>query len=251
VTAEVKSESALALVVGAAALGISLSPSQVDRLLAFTEALFTTNEHINLTGIRTPEGMTRKLILDSLSIAVVLPPSLTRPKDGNVKVVDVGSGAGIPGIPLKIAFSHWQIALVESVGKKARFIEQMISHLDLKGATVLAERAEVLGESAEWRDRADLCLARALAPLPVLIELCAPLVAPGGWLVFPKGGNALEEMQAAIPAQKALSVDGELHHVPEEFGLGAGRFHYVGRKLGWTPHNFPRRIGVARSHPIR
>jgi 16S rRNA (guanine527-N7)-methyltransferase len=229
---------------------LALTTTQAASLVAYTDLLLAANRHINLTGIKTREGIERALILDSLSIAPTLSTELTVPSLRPCRVIDIGSGAGIPGIPLKVIFDHWQVALVESIGKKARFLEQVVSRLSLSDVQVMGERAETLGHGPEWRDRADLCLARAVAPLATLLELCAPLVSPGGWLVFPKSGRLSEELRAAGPAERVLHVCGQLQPVPEEFGLGADRYLYIGQKSSFTPAGFPRRIGLARLRPI-
>jgi 16S rRNA (guanine527-N7)-methyltransferase len=231
-------------------MGLTLSPAAVDTLVDFTELVFEANQRFNLSGIKTSEGIANTLILDSLTIASALPAAVVGPEVRPLRVIDVGSGAGIPGIPLRVMFGHWNIALIESVGKKARFLERVALELDLRDVCVLAERAETLGKQASWRDGADLCLARAVAPLPTLIELCAPLVAPGGWLVFPKSGDVLHEMRRARRAEQVFGIRPGLQRIPEEWGFGAQRCTYVGHKTGATPPGYPRRIGLARSRPI-
>ena len=237
---------------GTQQLGISLTGIQESQFRRYCEVLQAANSRTNLTGIRTAEGIMQTLFLDSLTIAPALPAELkTADGERTVRVVDVGSGAGIPGLPLKILFPWWSMALVESIGKKVRFLEEALHELGLEDTAVLQSRAEELAGARPWRDSADLCLARAVAPLPVLVELCSPFVRPGGLLAFPKSGDIRPELEGAKAAMKALRV--ELHAVmpvPIELGLGPGRVVVLYHKYGSTPAGYPRRVGLARTRPI-
>jgi 16S rRNA (guanine527-N7)-methyltransferase len=165
--------------------------------------------------------------------------------------VDVGSGAGVPGLPIKIVRPGIRPTLVESVQKKARFVESLVGRLGLTQVEVIAERAETLGRRDAYRDAFDVCTARAVATLPALIELCAPLVRPGGVLALPKSGDVDAEVKSGLAAFEALSVRLEsIYHVPESVGLGSGRVVVTCRKLGPTDRAYPRRPGLVRSRPI-
>jgi 16S rRNA (guanine527-N7)-methyltransferase len=169
-----------------------------------------------------------------------------------LKVVDVGSGAGVPGIPLKILNPHWRLALVESIGKKCAFLQDTLASLGLADVRVLQGRTEEFGRSPEWRDQADLCLARAVAPLATLIELCAPFVRPGGSLIFPKSGNVDAEIKASLAAQTTLNARHlRTLSIPESIGVGNCKLVLEFRKSGRTPPGYPRRVGLAKSRPIR
>jgi 16S rRNA (guanine527-N7)-methyltransferase len=145
----------------------------------------------------------------------------------------------------------WRLALIESVGKKARFLQSAVDTLQLAGVTVLNERAEETGWRKELRDTADACVARAVAPLAVLVELCAPLVRTGGVLVFPKSGNVDPEIaEAEVAAHKLRTQLLECRVVPETLGLGPDRYIVLYRKTGETPPGYPRRVGLARSRPL-
>lgn len=236
------------LVAGASFLGLKLDNDTLDRFAQYCAFLLKRNQSINLTGVRSPEGVMTTLCLDSLTGLAALP---TGWNDEPLSVVDVGAGAGIPGIPLKIACPNWKLTMIESIGKKARFLEDAVEVLELHDVTVLARRAEEAGMRAGFRDSADLCLARAVAPLPVLIELCAPFVRPGGRLLFPKSGDVESEIRSAVAAERALRVQrADSLAVPEALGLGSGRAIVVYEKVGPTPSGFPRRIGLARKEPI-
>jgi 16S rRNA (guanine527-N7)-methyltransferase len=241
------------LLVGAQMLCLTLTAEQRAQFIGYCRILSETNAKFNLTGVRSAWGIMRTLFLDSLSMAIALPAVLTGPSALPApRVVDVGAGAGVPGLALKIVYPHWTLTLIESLGKKARFLEMAVRHLGLTGVTVLAERAEEVARREPWRDGADLCLARAVAPLPRLIELCAPLVRERGWLVLPKSGDLDTEVRMAGKAMSLLRVELErIVPVPEDLGLGETRAIVVCRKVGPTPPAFPRRVGLAKSRPIQ
>jgi 16S rRNA (guanine527-N7)-methyltransferase len=233
----------------AARLGMPLEDRQVDRLLRYRDLVLAGTKRMNLTGARSKDGILRTLILDSLCLAHTLPTDLVQSHD--LLVVDVGSGAGVPGIPLAILFPDWRLVLVESVQKKARFIEETARALSLDSVMVVAERAETLGRVIDRRDRADVCLARAVAGLPTLLEYCAPLTKTGGWLIFPKSGPVESEIRSAETAAEQLRCElSFIKPVEGSLGLGQGKFTVAYRKTGVTPERFPRRTGLARSSPI-
>jgi len=240
-----------ALVRGAEQLDLSLDEPARERFLAYCNLLMEANAQFNLTAVRDPAGIMRTLFLDSLSIVPFLPARLLKPARHPVRLVDVGTGAGIPGLPLHILFPHWQVTLIDSTGKKARFARYVAQGLGLNGVTVLDQRAEDVGRSVAWRDRGDLCVARAVGSLATLIELCAPLVRPGGTLVFPKSGDLRGEMAQAQAAMRALRVrDPAIHPVSSRLDLGDDRKIVLMDKEGHTPNSYPRRTGLARSQPI-
>lgn len=240
-----------ALIDGAHVLGIELDPVVRGAFVTYCEVLAEANSRMNLTALRTPEGMMTGLFLDALTCLVALPPRF-RNAGESIRVVDVGAGAGLPGIPLRLLFPHWRLTLIESTGKKARFLEMLVRDLALDNVDVLAQRAETVAGMPQFRDRADLCLARAVAPLPTLLELCAPLVTPGGSLIFPKGREAVTEVKSAAAAAAALQLTCEAAiPLPDPLShLGEGRVLVRYGKTGLTPPRFPRRVGLARTHPI-
>lgn len=239
------------LLAGAQHLGLTIDLAAQQRFVAYCSLLLEANAQFNLTAVRGPAGIMRTLFLDSLSIVPFLPPRMLKSAPHPVRLVDVGTGAGIPGLPIHILFPHWQVALIESTGKKARFVRFVAQQLRLDGVTVLDQRAEEVGRAVAWRDRGDLCVARAVGPLSTLIELCAPLVRPGGALIFPKSGYLSEEMAQARTAMQALQVrDAVIHPIPSWLGLGDDRKTVCMAKEGQTPHGYPRRIGLAKTQPL-
>ncbi len=240
------------LVQSAVRLGIELSEHQAKQFESYCSLLLEANQRFNLTGLKAPDQVMRTLFLDSLTVTPMLPSEFFEP-DRTVQVVDVGAGAGVPGFPLEILFPHWSLLSVESSQKKAAFLRAVARELGLSKVSVAPSRAEEIGRIEEYRDAADLCLARAVAPLPALVELCAPVVRPGGLLAFPKSGDVQAECDAAAAAARALRLGKPaLHSVPESLGLGQGanRFIVIYRKLGPTPQEYPRRVGVPTSRPI-
>ncbi len=248
---ESNSASAVALLKsGARALRLDLSRRQIELFEAYCSRLIETNRSFNLTAFRTPEDVMQRLIVDSLSIAPYLPRDVVDPGK-TVRAVDVGTGSGAPGLPLKILFPAWSFTFVESVQKKARFLSRMLEELGLEDVAVEARRAEEVAWLDRFRDAADLCFARAVAALPALIELCSPFVRSGGFLVFPKSGDVSGEIATATAAARALRVEcTALTRIPVDVGLGDDRYVVIYRKVARTPEGYPRRIGLATSRPL-
>jgi 16S rRNA (guanine527-N7)-methyltransferase len=237
------------LLAGVSRLGIALDGLQRDRFAAYCRLLQEGNRRANLTGIRAPDAIMINLFLDSLSVDAALPIEIQR--SAEVQLVDVGSGAGFPGLPLAIMHPNWSVLLVDSTGKKVSFMKRVIADLGLKQAAARQERAEAIGAGKPWREAADLCTARAVASLDVLLEYCAPLARIGGWLAFPKSGDVEAEVAQASDAALALgAAPGVIVPVPPDLGLGDGRATVLYRKLRATPPGYPRRVGLARSRPI-
>ena len=236
-----------ALTEGAERLGIELGDAQLARLDQLGAALREGNRRVNLTRITDPAEVETRHFLDSLSAAVPLLDALRQGQA--LRVVDVGSGGGMPGLPLKIAFPRLRLTLVESVNKKAEFLRETVSALGLDEVDVVAERAETAGRDPAHRDAYDWALARALGTLPVVVELCAPLLAPGGLLVAQRSGDLDAEVLHAAPAFKALHL---WTRTPIYLDLPALPRHglVVGEKYAPTPEAYPRRPGMARKRPL-
>jgi 16S rRNA (guanine527-N7)-methyltransferase len=235
------------LVESAARIGIDLEDGQLARLDQLGAALREGNRRVNLTRIVDPAGIETRHFLDSLSAAV---PLLDRLRVGEpLRLVDVGSGGGMPGLPLKIAFPALRVTLIESVNKKADFLRETVAQLGLAEVEVVAERAEQAARSEAHRDVYDWATARALGTLPVVVELCAPFLAPGGLLVAQRSGDLDADVLHAAPAFKALRMWArtpvylELSELP-------GHGLVVGEKYARTPEAYPRRPGLPRKRPL-
>ncbi len=227
------------LLAEAAKLKISLSNTQCQQLLAFGELVFEGNQRLNLTGKLDWPILIYKHLLDSLS---VLPYTL----DIEGKVLDVGTGAGFPGVPLAIMNPHWQVTLLDSLRKRMDFLTEATTQLSLP-VEVVWSRAEDFGQS-QARESFSLVVSRAVAKLPVLLELCLPSVAVGGQFIAYKGPE--EELEAATRALKLLG--GEILAV-HQFQLPQGygqRQLIVFKKVRSTPSAYPRRAGIPEKKPL-
>jgi 16S rRNA (guanine527-N7)-methyltransferase len=225
-------------------MGLVLSASQLAQFERYQELLLVWNQRLNLTAVRDPAAIQVRHFLDSLSAATVT---------GNLsgqRLVDVGAGAGFPGLPLKILCPDMELTLVESVAKKARFLEAVVEALELAGVHVLVERAENVGRLPGHREGYDWAMARAVAPLPTLVEYLLPLCRAGGRMLAQKGPKAAAELEEASWAIKQLGGGRpELHevHVP---GLDEERAVVVVPKVASTPDRYPRRPGLPGKAPL-
>lgn len=233
------------LIAGAADLGLSLTRQQVELFERYYGELVSWNRRMNLTAIEGYQEVQLRHFLDSLTVVLV-----TGPLAPALRLIDVGSGAGMPGVPLKIAFPDIELQLVESVGKKARFLEHLVSALALDGVGVLAVRAEGLAHDEHHRERYDLALARGVARLATLAELTVPFCRPGGTAVaFKKGAIDREVAEAA---HAIAMVGGRLREVRAVAtdGLEGDRVLVAIDKVSPTPGRYPRRAGIPGKRPL-
>lgn len=231
---------------GAARLGLSLSGDALASLARYYLLLAEWNERVNLTSVDDWNGVVRTHFLDSLTVAKVI---TTEVPSGGL-VVDVGTGAGFPGVPLKIVFPELRLTLVEATGKKVAFLTDLLRELVLTEVEVLHGRAEDLAHEARLRESFDAALARALASMPALVELTLPLVRVGGVLIAQKKGAFGDELSAAEDALQEMG--GRLERV-ETFSLpelAEPRSLVVVRKYSPTPDRYPRRAGMPAKRPI-
>ena len=224
--------------------GITLSPFQISAFERFEQELMDWNSRINLTAIRESEEIRTKHFLDSLSCMLVLrDPSPSR-------MIDIGTGAGFPGIPLKIVLPNLKITLVELVGKKADFCRHIIQVLKLDQVEVLQARAEELGLNQVHRERYDWAVARAVANMPILAEYLIPLVRVGGAVLAQKGESGPAEVHAADRAIKLLGGQLRMLQKVNLPGIAEDRYLIVIDKCATTPPGYPRRVGLPSKKPI-
>jgi 16S rRNA (guanine527-N7)-methyltransferase len=225
-------------------LGIRITPAQLAALETYESTLLDWNSRFNLTAIDEPGKVRVKHFLDSLTCLMVMSDTLME------KVVDIGSGAGFPGLPLKIVCPTMNLTLVESVGKKVDFCRHVVEKLALEGVEVIQERAERLGQDTGYREQYDWALARAVAKMPVLVEYLLPLVRVGGGALAMKGESAPAEAHAAEDGITLLGghlrqlVPITLPSVVDE------RYLVVVDKVTATPRAYPRRVGVPAKRPL-
>lgn len=226
-------------------LASRLSGPMLDRLEAYVALLLEANQHLNLTRVTEPVEVARQHLLDAL----VALPALDAVKP--LRAVDIGSGGGVPAIPIAIARPDLSWVLVESVGKKARALAEFVEGLGLPAVDVIADRAEVLGHDARHRESAGLVTARAVAALPVLAELAMPLLAVGGLLLAWKGPLAAHDDELRRGARALAELGGGR---PEIRPVGAPQLgdHTLvrSRKQQTTPLRFPRKPGEPARRPL-
>ena len=232
------------LLAGARELGIGLSDEMLAGFDRYAALLRSWNTRMNLVSKASIANVESRHILDSLTAALALGGAPSG------KVIDVGSGAGFPGLPLKIVSPTIDLTLVEATQKKARFLEAAVAELGLDGAAVVAERAERLGQDPAYRERFDVVLARALAPLRVLAELTLPFCRRGGLVVAYKSPGVESEVAEARRAIRLLGGTApRLVEVPATVS-GDPRVLVTIEKRGPTPRKYPRRPGLPAKQPL-
>lgn len=225
-------------------LGIVLSATQQQQFAAYLRLLLAWNERVNLTAVRHPAAIQIRHFYDALTCVVA-----TGDLNGRT-LVDVGAGAGFPGLPLKIAFPLLRLTLVESIAKKSDFLRAVVSELALDDVQIVVERAELLGQQPAYRERYEWAVARGVAEMRVLAEYLLPLCCIGGQMLAQKGENAAAETAVAAAAIHTLGGgEPQLRAVqlPDETET-----HYlvVVKKVAATPEKYPRRVGVAVKRPL-
>jgi 16S rRNA (guanine527-N7)-methyltransferase len=228
-------------------MGLELTDGQLALFRRYYEELGAWNARVNLTAIVEWDAVQIQHFLDSLTCMGVLPPAA---RAAPYAIVDVGAGAGFPGVPLKIVLSHARLTLIESVGKKAAFLRHVAQVLGLEQVEVLTLRAEEAGRQSPHRAGYDLAVARAVAALPVLVEYMLPLVQVGGLVVAMKGRDVQEEVAAAQRAIHALGGQLAVVHPVTLPGLDGPRHLVVVAKVRRTPPQFPRQTGIPGKHPL-
>ncbi|MFK2826561.1 16S rRNA (guanine(527)-N(7))-methyltransferase RsmG [Bacillus sp. B190/17] len=224
--------------------GIKLSPSQLEQFDLYYKLLVEWNEKMNLTAITNEEEVYLKHFYDSLSAAFYFDFS------GELTVCDVGAGAGFPSIPLKIAFPDLQVTIVDSLNKRITFLNHLAEQLNLKNVHFYHDRAETFGRLSEHRGQYDVVMARAVARMSVLSELCLPLVKMDGTFLAMKAASAKDELQSS---QKALTVLGAQLEADYSFTLPieeSERTIMVIHKIKATPKKYPRKPGTPNKSPI-
>jgi 16S rRNA (guanine527-N7)-methyltransferase len=229
---------------GAASLGIKLSDEQLEKFETYYRGLIDWNKKVNLTRIINYEEVQIKHFLDSLTVFTVIPPRR------ELKVIDVGTGAGLPGIPLKIVSPEIALTLLESTTKKVKFLEHIVEKLELDKVEIVNGRAEEIARDNRYREKFDLVLARALAPLPALVELTLPFCEVGGCCIAPKKGSIEGEVSRAL--QAIAIMGGRLREVKPVLlaELNDSRCLVIIDKVRPTPPEYPSRPGRPARRPV-
>ena len=227
-----------------ALFNVHVTGRQVMSLIRYEKDLLEWNQKFNLTAIRDAESIRTKHFLDSFSCVLAWKASPPN------RLIDVGTGAGFPGIPIKILYPNLKLTLVESVGKKAMFCQHIVSVLGLEHVEVIRARAEDLGQDKDHREKYDWAVARAVANLNVLSEYLIPLVKVGGTMLAQKGEAGPAEAQSAEKAMKLLG--GKLRQlIPVNLpGVADDRYLVLVEKVAATPPQYPRTTGMPAKQPL-
>ena len=231
---------------GAARLGLRLSVAQLEGFRRYYRWLIRWNARMNLTTVTEWEAVQTRHFLDSLSLVDAVPAATLE----SGRFVDIATGAGLPGIPLKIVFADARVTLVDATAKKVNLLNKLVRELGLDGIEAIHGRAETIGHSDGLRESFDLVVARAVAPMPVLAELTLPFCRVGGMVVVHKTERAVEEIASAEYAIEMMG--GEIARVVGSTweGPDSGRNLIVVEKVKPTPANYPRRPGMPSKRPL-
>jgi 16S rRNA (guanine527-N7)-methyltransferase len=228
----------------AAILGLTLTGRELDQFAQLEDLLRDWNQRMNLTAIHEQAEIRRRHFLDALSCVLV-----TGDLSGQA-VVDIGTGAGFPGLPLKIHFPQMQLTLVESVHKKTRFLAEVVRQLALDDVIILTERAETVGQDPAHRERYDWAVARSVAAMPVLAEYLLPLCRIGGRALAQKGAGVADEVETARSAFSKLGGGQPNIHPVHLPGREQAHYLVVLLKERHTPNHYPRRPGIPAKRPL-
>jgi 16S rRNA (guanine527-N7)-methyltransferase len=250
------SERLSTLAQGARRFGFSLTERQLDQFQRYYEMLVEWNSRINLTAITDYEAVQVRHFLDSLSVGAVWLDLLATEDERaqepapSMSLADIGTGAGFPGIPLKIVRPQIRLTVADSIGKKTSFLTALVNELGLEDVDVVTARAEELGHDKRHRERYDAVTARAVASLPVLCEYCLPLAKVEGIMLAPKKGDISLELRGAKSASKLLGGGQPQAHEVTLLGENEPRVVVAIRKEKPTPLGYPRRVGLAKQKPL-
>jgi 16S rRNA (guanine527-N7)-methyltransferase len=228
-----------------ARFGLDVDGLAVSRLETYERLLSETNGKFNVTALRTAEDVRIRHFLDSMACMLAW-----RSDPAPARMIDVGSGAGFPGLVLSILLPNLKLTLLESVGKKADFCRRTAAELGLQNVTVITGRAETFGTDPGYRERFDCAVARAVAPLAVLVEYLLPFVRVGGIVLAPKGAKASDELRQAGPAIAVLG--GTVREMLPVVlpGDTQPRHLIILSKTHGTPAAYPRSVGIPAAHPL-
>lgn len=222
--------------------GMELSDKQIAQFNLYYELLTAKNKVMNLTAITEYNDVVKKHFIDSMMISRVLDMKKIN------SLCDVGTGAGFPGIPLKVVYPHLHLTLVDSVGKRVNFLSEVVEKLGLEDVEAIHSRTEDLAHNSKYREKYDLVTARAVASMNVLSEYCIPYAKIGGYFAAYKSGNIEEEIENAKNAVKTLGGKIEKKDMFELYEMG--RSIVLIRKVNSTPKIYPRKAGTPSKNPL-
>ena len=237
------------LAIGAQKIGITLTQEQIEIFFSYLELLIKWNQKINLTSLESPREIIINHFLDALTCVKIINLYYNHNID-QIKLIDVGTGAGLPGIPIKIALPSIKLFLLDSRKKKVIFLKNLVEQLDLEKVEIYEDRAEVLGKCQEYREKYDIAISRAVAALNTLSEYCLPLVKVGGLFIAQKGKSYQKELDKGLKAVQLLK--GKLIKVEEVQipYISQVRYLIIIKKNDSTPLEYPRRKGIPKKRPL-
>lgn len=235
------------LVQGAREMGIELKESHIEKFSYYLDLLIEWNKKINLTSLKTSREIIIKHFLDSFTCIKAVELYFNIEK---INIVDVGTGAGFPGIPFKIICPSVELSLIEATKKKIIFLEKLIKGMSLKDVQILEGRVEKFGKDQEHREKYNIAISRAVAPLNILSEYCLPLVKTSGLFLAQKGRSYLGEIESGSKAIQLLGGEiTKIEKVKIPF-LNQERYVLVIKKVKDTPLKYPRREGIPQKRPL-
>ena len=234
----------------AAEFGLALSADQLALFERYADILLSSGRRAGVTSLSTRERVTQRHFVESLALAAALLTAGILDRSAAARVLDLGSGAGIPGLPIRLLLPQTELTLLDARERTSAFQRELLSALGLEGVAIVTARAEDAAHDPAYRERFDVVLARAVAPLPVLLELALPFLRPEGHLAAPKGSGAPRELAAAAAALATLGgavIYDEPLRLPEG---GQGQRLLLVRKTAATPERYPRRAGIPSKRPL-
>jgi len=235
------------LIDGCQKMGININNEQIRKFSRYLELLVQWKQKINLTSLKTPREIIIKHFLDSISCIKIINKYIDTE---GISVIDVGAGAGFPGMPIKIICPSIRLSLLEARKKKTIFLQKVTEEMNFQQVKILNSRAETLGKSIDYREKYDIAVSRAVAHLSVLSEYCLPLVRGGGLFIAQKGRSYKEETEKSLKTIRFLG--GELigvENVRIPF-IDQERHLLLIKKIKGTPSEYPRRVGLPQKRPL-
>lgn len=228
-------------------LDINIDDNQINRFRTYYEMLIETNKVMNLTAITELDEVITKHFLDSIALSYIYPEI----KKAQFKIIDLGTGAGFPGIPLKIVYPHLEITLMDSLNKRVKFLQSVIDEIGLQKTEAIHGRAEEMAKKKEYRQQYDLCVSRAVANLATLNEYCLPFVKVGGKFISYKSADIEDELKEG---KKSIQILGGKLTEVKKLKLpdsDIGRSFVFIEKIKDTPKAYPRKAGTAGKDPLK
>ncbi len=233
------------LLEGGKELSIDIDNNMYNKFIKFKELLLEWNEKVNLTGITEEKEIMIKHFLDSLTC------TLTGVIKEESKIIDVGTGAGFPGIPLKICYENINLTLLDSLNKRVKYLEAVSKEIDLSNVEIIHGRAEDYGNNGEYREVFDIALARAVADLSILSEYCLPFVKVGGYFIAQKGPETKEEVMKSQGAIKVLGGEIVENIIVKLPFSDINHSLVLIKKIKVTPKKYPRKAGTPNKNPLK